>query len=107
MNDIIKYVITTIIGIGFSSVIFAIKCLWNKVKKQSCVQDAVQKGVQALLRANIISLYNKYIEKGYLPIYERENLQHLYDEYKLLLGNGVIDNLKDKLDELPTESPVK
>lgn len=63
---------------------------------------ATQLGVQALLRANIISLYNKYIEKQELPIYERENLEHLHNQYKNLKGNGVIDGLYEKLMELPT-----
>ena len=65
--------------------------------------NATEKGVQALLRSQIISLYNKYIDKGYMPIYERENLEHLYTEYKALGGNGVIEHLKEKLDSLPTE----
>lgn len=65
-------------------------------------QSAVEKGVQALLRAGIIGLYNKYIEKGYIPIYERENLEHMYDEYKALGGNGVIEDLVEKLRDLPT-----
>lgn len=78
----------------------------NAVKEQQendeARQRAVEKGVQALLRAEIIRIYNKYMEKGYIPIYERENLEHLYAEYKALGGNGVIEDLIDKLRELPT-----
>lgn len=42
------------------------------------------------------------VEKGYIPIYERENLEHMYDEYKALGGNGVIEDLVEKLRDLPT-----
>lgn len=63
---------------------------------------ATQLGVQALLRANIIGLYNKYIERGDIPIYERENVEQLYTQYKNLKGNGVVDGLRDRLRELPT-----
>lgn len=66
---------------------------------------ATQLGVQALLRANIINLYNKYTERGEMPIYERENVEQLFTQYKALKGNGVIDNLYDKLMELPTPKP--
>ena len=58
--------------------------------------------MQALLRANIIGLYNKYIERGDIPIYERENVEQLYTQYKNLKGNGVVDGLRDRLRELPT-----
>ena len=63
---------------------------------------ATQLGVQALLRANIIGLYNKYIERGAIPIYERENLEQLYIQYKNLKGNGVVDGLRERLADLPT-----
>ena len=83
--------------LGFGSLIIA------RIKNMKCRITATEKGVQALLRSQIIALYNKYTEKGYMPIYERENLEHLYIEYKALGGNGVIESLKSKLDDLPTE----
>ena len=62
---------------------------------------ATQQGVVALLRNSIIGLYNNYFELGYLPIYERENLEKMYKEYKALGGNGVIDHLIEELIKLP------
>ena len=43
------------------------------------------------------------MEKGYMPIYERENLEHLTTEYYALNGNGVVHSLVEKLDKLPTQ----
>lgn len=63
---------------------------------------ATQLGVQALLRSQIITIYNKYIDKGWMPIYEKENVEHLYKEYKILKGNGVIDSLYEITMKLPT-----
>lgn len=71
-------------------------------KTQKARQEAVEHGVQALLRSNMIAIYNKYTEKGSVPIYERENIAHLYEEYKTLGGNGVIESLMEKLSDLPT-----
>lgn len=95
-------------AIGIGGIISAyinkkIKKVEDKQECQKAKQSAIEKGVQALLRSNIITLYNKYIDKGHMPIYERENLEHSYIEYKALGGNGVIENLKEKLDNLPTE----
>lgn len=74
----------------------------KRQEEQEIKQCAVEKGVQALLRAEIIRIYNKYMEKECIPIYERENLEHLYTEYKALGGNGVIEDLIEKLHDLPT-----
>ena len=67
---------------------------------------ATQNGVQALLRNEIISNYNKHMEKGYMPIYERENMEKMYKEYRNLGGNGVAVELMEKLNRLPTERGV-
>lgn len=64
--------------------------------------DAVQIGVQALLRSQMISDYNKWTTKGYAPIYARENFQNLYEQYHALKGNGVMTDIYNKFMALPT-----
>lgn len=59
---------------------------------------------QAMLRDRIIQAYNHYYkEKKFMPIYARESLNNMYQEYHNLGGNGVIEDLVKKLYELPTE----
>lgn len=64
---------------------------------------------RSTLRNDIIQMYNKYTsaEYGYMPIHERENLQHLVTDYYGLGGNGVIPGLVDELNKLPTERHVE
>ena len=57
----------------------------------------VRLGVQALLRAQMIADYNKWSERGYAPIYARENF------INCLGVNGVMDDLKAKFLALPTD----
>ena len=58
---------------------------------------------QAMLRDRIISMYNIYVkEKKYMPIYARESLDHMYEEYKKLGGNGVVESLVNAMENLPT-----
>ena len=64
---------------------------------------AVELGVQALLRDRIVQTYNHYHEKGYWPIYARENFDALYQQYRALGGNGAVESLCGILKELPTE----
>lgn len=105
-EKIISTIIGSLIGVSFTGTIAGFKILWSKIECQKKAQRAIQDGVQSLLRDKIIALYNKYSELGYMPIYEKENLQHLFEAYKALNGNGCIDNLKKDMDELPTELPT-
>ena len=73
----------------------------KEVKKM----QATEKGVQALLRNSIIQMYNKAMHDKCLKIYERENLQHMFEEYTALGGNGVVQGLVEKMYELPTSPP--
>ena len=63
----------------------------------------MQLGVQALLRSKMIDEYNKWSERGYAPIYARENFQNMYNQYHNLGMNGVMDDLLEKFKELPTQ----
>lgn len=60
-------------------------------------------GMIALLRSEIVQAYTKFNADKFCPIYERENIDDLYKQYKNLGGNGVVTNLMIRLDQLPTE----
>lgn len=64
-------------------------------------QDAVELGLQCLLRAEIIRQYEKWEEKGYCPIYAKEALKRGYDSYHTLGGNDVATGLYEETMELP------
>lgn len=63
---------------------------------------ALQKGVQALLRAQMIADYNHYSEKGWAPIYARENFENCWIQYEKLGKNGVMKDIREKFLSLPT-----
>lgn len=95
VNIVLDFVVKFWIEFAMAGMVSAVALLFKRHK-------ATQLGVQALLRANIIGLYNKYIERNEIPIYERENLEQLYIQYKHLKGNGVVDGLRERLNKLPT-----
>lgn len=64
---------------------------------------AIQLGVQALLRAQMINDYNHYQGKGYAPIYARQNFENCWQQYERLGKNGVMDDLHKKFLALPTQ----
>lgn len=69
------------------------------------INKALKLGVQALLRSQMISDFNKYSEKGYAPIYARESFENCWKQYHSLGVNGVMNDLHKKFLELPTEAP--
>lgn len=65
---------------------------------------AMRKGIRALLRADLIRMYNKYHDDwGYCPLYVKQSLEDEYKQYHTLKGNGVGTNMYKSLMELPTE----
>jgi hypothetical protein len=92
--------------LGVPAVIGGIfKCLHTLIKHNSEDSKALKAGVQALLRSQMISDYNKWSERGYAPIYARENFENCWKQYHSLGVNGVMDDLHEKFLELPT-TPV-
>lgn len=64
---------------------------------------ALKRGVQAMLRAQMIAEYNRYSEKGWAPIYARENFENLWRQYERLGKNGVMQDIRMKFLALPTQ----
>jgi hypothetical protein len=89
------YQILTLIGVEgvFSAVIIWV---WKQV-------TGVRKGVQALLRTQMIDMYNTWYPKGYAPIHVKQNFENCWKNYHSLGVNGVMDDLHIKFLELPTE----
>lgn len=84
-----------------------IVCLYKYVnsviKKTRDDTNALKLGIQALLRSQMIAEYNKYSEKGYAPVYARENFENCWKQYHSLGANGVMDDLHEKFLELPVK----
>ena len=66
---------------------------------------AIAEGVQSLLRDSIVLNYNRYLDRGYCPIYAKESIKKIYHAYRDLQGNDVATDLYHKLLDMPTEPP--
>ena len=75
--------------------------LISQLKKSKGRQDAIELGLQSLLRAEIIRQHEKWEDKHYCPIYAKEALRRTYDSYHLLGGNDVATGLYNETMELP------
>lgn len=79
------------------------KGIYSKVKNRKDRHAAVELGIQAILRSQMISDYNKYSEKGFAPVYARENFENMYQRYHNLGANGVMDDMREKFLNLPLQ----
>lgn len=86
------YQIISIIGVP--SILSIVVYFYKKEK-------SLRLGVQALLRAEMINNYYKYMEKGYAPLHIKENFENCYKQYHELGANGFMDKLRDEFLALP------
>lgn len=74
-----------------------------KNQEQDMKNKAIEKGVQALLRNELIRRYREYEIKKEISILDKENIEHMFKEYKNLGGNGTVEKMYEDLLELPTK----
>lgn len=102
MDWIVKYWVEWAFGIVAAIILMLFKKLNTKLNETKRKDDAIELGIQALLRAQMIADYNHYYDKGTAPIYARENFENIYKQYKNLGGNGVMTDIHSKFMALPT-----
>lgn len=86
-----------------TAIVAVYKMMIRQIKDVRAQNDAIKLGLQALLRAQLIADYNKWSEKGYAPIYARENFENCWRQYHALGANGVMDDIHERFRDLPTE----
>ena len=98
---IIKYWLEFLFGIISAFIISSFKKLKQKQEEQENKNKAIENGVQALLRNELIRRYREYESKGEMSILDKENIEHMFKEYENLGGNGTVKQMYDELLELP------
>ena len=93
---ILNYFIPLILGTSIGIVS-------TKLKKNKKKDEAIEEGVQALLRNELVRRYREYESKGEISILDKENIEAMYTQYKNLGGNGTVKKLMEDMLELPTK----
>lgn len=90
--------------LGIPSAILAIiGYLKVKIREISSKQKAIELGLQAMLRAELIRIYNYWYPKGQVPKYVMDNFENCYTNYHALGANGVMDKIYDDFMALKVE----
>lgn len=64
-------------------------------------------GMQALLRNEIVRIYEIQMKLGFCPSYMKENIKDMYESYHMLKGNGLVTTMVNQLYDLPNEKGDK
>ena len=99
LANILWTVLTCTIGVAVPGII---GYLLGVIKKEKTQNEALK----CLLRSNITSKYYVYKELGYVPRYERENVNYMYAQYKAMDGNSYIDIIIVDFNKLPMKEEV-
>ena len=75
-----------------------------KLEDNAVNNEAMKNSMIILLRSQIVSKCENYLELGYLPDYARSCITDLFEQYTALGGNHGVNKLVDKVLELP---PIK
>ena len=107
ISMIVSYLVPTILG-GIIGII-GTKIKKNKAKEEAqeklaeAKQKALEAGVQALLRNELVRRYREYEVKGEMSILDKENIEEMFKQYENLGGNGTVKQLMTELMQLPTK----
>lgn len=96
LHIIANYFIPLILGtiIGFLS---------TKLKDHNQKDTAIEKGLVALLRNELVRRYREYETKQEISILDKENIEDMFVQYEKLGGNGTVKKMYTELLELPTK----
>lgn len=97
--------LANILSLLFGSGVVVSLCRYflKRLKETDEKNKSIQLGVQALLRDRLIKEYNKALERGYAPIYAKDNFENMWLQYHNLGKNGVMDEIRAEYMAFPTE----
>lgn len=106
--DIISFISAHWLEWLFTFVLAVLSWLFRSLQVQLQAErkrnEAIAEGVQSLLRESIVNGYNRYMDKGFCPIYAKESMKRVYKAYHDGLGgNDVASELYRKLLKMPEE----
>lgn len=76
----------------------------EKEATQEKREAALENGVVCLLRVKLIEYHAKYMNLSHITSNGLQNWLLMYDAYKALGGNGMVDHMKDEIERLHIEN---
>jgi hypothetical protein len=98
LDEIILKAVLTIVSFSITGLLgFMIATLKDYKKRDKNQEEALK----CLLRSNITSKYYVYTELKEIPLYEKENIDYMFEQYDKMGGNSYIEGLVKEINALP------
>lgn len=97
-EEILMKIILTCVGFvvtGFLGYFVA------KIKGYKEKDTRQEEALKCLLRSNITSKYYVYSELKEIPYYEKENIDRMFEQYKMMGGNSYVETIVREINNLP------
>lgn len=98
VNEIILKIILTAVGFAVTGLL---GFLTGKIKSYKQRDNTQEEALKCLLRSSITSKYYVYSELKAIPLYEKENINYMYEQYKAMGGNSYINEIMGEINALP------
>ena len=72
-----------------------------KIKGYKETDTRQEEALKCLLRSNITSKYYVYSELKEIPYYEKENIDKMFEQYKMMGGNSYVETIVREINNLP------
>ncbi len=90
---ILKYWVEVLLTAVSSFVAFTYKKIRKRFTEQDKKREAIENGVQALLRNELIKNFREHKLEGHITLLDKENMDHMFTEYFNLGGNGMMKDI--------------
>ena len=96
--------------IGVPSILAAIliavlKRLGRQINDNDKKTGAVQLGVQSILMDRLDYLHDAYVKRGWVDVHKKRLFENMYNQYKTLGLDGVMQQSWEDVRKLPTQPP--
>lgn len=98
INEIVLKSILTIVSFSVTGILGYLMAKIKDYKKKDIIQ---QEALKCLIRSAITSKYYVYSELGSIPLYEKENLNYMNEQYVSMGGNSYISKIMEEINSLP------
>lgn len=97
-EEILMKTILTIVGFVVTGLLGYFVAKIKSYKEKDTRQE---EALKCLLRSNITSKYYVYSELKEIPYYEKENIDKMFEQYKMMGGNSYVETIVSEINQLP------
>lgn len=100
----VSYIFSGLVSLSVAILAYVIQSLIKENRRlhdaDHTKEEALAEGVTCLLRVKLIEYHSKYTQADRVSSHGYENWFEMYNAYKGLGGNGMVEHMKKEMEEL-------